>query len=375
MEESISKQSRPESDFFRALTDLLPEAYLLLTPDGRVLAGNASAGQLFARSDFAQCTLGSLVADPPAKVDRSLQIWSETGSMTPASLTLPDQSIIRADGARIGAAACALIVIRCIPRSQAFATRELARHSLDHLSFQKNIAEKLALARQQKETAETTAAMFAHEIANPLNGISTALDVLQLEAAESSIGPVASDILKSARQEIARLASLLNDFRALARPQVLDFRPVDLKQLVDEVMLAELAAATANGIRYEAAFDPALPPLMADKNRLKQAILNLCKNAVEAMPDGGRLTIGTRRQNGIIILEISDTGLGIPAGLDPFQVFKTTKAQGTGLGLSIAAQILASHKGRIEYRSEPTGGTTFMVHLPISSKLNETTSD
>lgn len=368
MDENIIKRIQPEIDFFRALTDLLPEAFLLISNEGRVLAGNQSAARLFSRKNFAGATLGSLVTDPSEKVFRALRIWSETGSMTPTSLTLPNPSIIRCDGARLSTGSPALILMRCVSRSESFASREFARHSVDYVTFQKNIAERLALARQQKEAAETTAAMFAHEIANPLNGIATTLDVLQLEIENSSMDGAASELLQAAQGEIARMAALLNDFRALARPQVFDFRPTDLKKLAEEVMAPELPAAIASGIEYETRFDAALPTVMADPNRLKQVILNLCKNAIEAMPDGGRLKISARRDQGIVSMEIADTGMGIPTDFDPFQVFKTTKAQGTGLGLPVAAQIVAFHKGRIEFQSKPGQGTTFTVHLPIHAR-------
>lgn len=365
MDENTSKPIPPRIDFFQALTDLLPEAFLLLETGGRILAANRTATALFGQSDLRDAAIGALVADPPGKIEAVLRLWSETGSLTPASLTLPDKSVVRADGARIAAQPPRLMV-RCVPRSEARATRELVRHSLDYMSFQKNIAERLAEARQQKETAETTTAMFAHEVANPLNGISTALDVLELELEGTASAPVAMDTVKAAKGEIARLASLLNDFRSFARPQLLSLQPVDLAQVVDEILAAETAAAAASGVRIETVFEPALPRVPADRNRLKQAIYNLYKNAVEAMPAGGRLILSGRRQDSTVSLEITDSGTGIPAGLDPFQVFKTTKAQGTGLGLPIAAQIVSLHKGRIEYRSRPEGGTSFVVHLPLA---------
>jgi signal transduction histidine kinase len=367
MEESIIKQFERETDFFRALTDLLPEAYLLVSSNGCLLAGNRSAAHLFSRKSFAGVGLGSLVADPPDKILRALRIWSEMGSMTPISLTLADQSIIRFDGARLSTEApAAVILIRCVARGESLASREFVRQSMDYLAVQKNIAEKLAVAKQQKESAETTAAMFAHELANPLNAIASTLDILQLEIENSSIASVGTELLHAAMKEIARMADLLNDFRALARPQVFDFRPTDLNKIVEEVMAPEIAAIKTCRIEYRARFDPALPAVMADQNRLKQGILNLCKNGIEAMPNGGGLTITTSHKDGIVALEISDTGAGIPKGFDPFQLFKTTKPAGTGLGLPVAAQIVAIHKGRIEYHSEPGHGARFILYLPVA---------
>ena len=104
---------------------------------------------------------------------------------------------------------------------------------------------------------------------------------------------------------------------------------------------------------------------MADAARLKQALLNLCKNAVEAMPGGGTLTVRGRPFAGQVSLEITDTGVGIPADVDIFQLFTTTKDYGTGLGLAIVRQIISAHQGTIAYHSVPGKGTTFTVSLPV----------
>jgi signal transduction histidine kinase len=107
---------------------------------------------------------------------------------------------------------------------------------------------------------------------------------------------------------------------------------------------------------------------MLDGDKMKQAILNLCKNAEEAMPRGGRLTIRgrVRKQAKVAVVEVSDTGIGVPAGVDVFQLFMTTKPGASGLGLPIAAQIIASHGGRIQRIAEHAPGTTFEILLPLS---------
>jgi hypothetical protein len=94
-------------------------------------------------------------------------------------------------------------------------------------------------------------------------------------------------------------------------------------------------------------------------------ILNLCKSAIEAMPDGGILTLRTHQEKDTAVLEISDTGVGIPPGLDVFQLFKTTKPNGSGLGLPVVRQIVAAHRGSVEYTSAPDQGTTFRVCLRV----------
>ena len=110
--------------------------------------------------------------------------------------------------------------------------------------------------------------------------------------------------------------------------------------------------------------DPKLPPVRGDRDKLKQVFLNIAKNAFEAMPDGGTLTVRTYSRDKTIGIEITDTGTGVPDGLNVFDLFRSTKAHGTGLGLAIARQIVLVHGGAIDYSSRVGAGTTFRVTLP-----------
>jgi len=212
----------------------------------------------------------------------------------------------------------------------------------------------------------TTAAVFAHEIGNPLNGISTSLQYLQRHVAklENAGNALLGSTLENVLKEVDHLGSLLNDFRSLARPQHLDLQPIDLAQMVREILATEAAHYAEKGIEVEEDFPADLPILTADTRRLKQAVLNLCKNAVEAMPGGGKLMIRGRHFDGLMSLEISDTGVGIADDFRIFELFRTTKDHGTGLGLAIVRQIIAAHNGTISYRSELGKGTTFTISLP-----------
>jgi signal transduction histidine kinase len=116
----------------------------------------------------------------------------------------------------------------------------------------------------------------------------------------------------------------------------------------------------------EQVLPPDLPLIEADGEKLKQVLFNLCKNAVEAMPAGGTLTVRARNAGAQVSLEVSDTGVGIPEGVDVFAPFLTTKDRGTGLGLTIVRQIVAAHKGTLTYHSTPGQGTTFTVTLPVT---------
>jgi signal transduction histidine kinase len=234
--------------------------------------------------------------------------------------------------------------------------------------LQRQLVQQRAHDSQQIAGLRTAAAVFAHEIANPLNAVSTCMQILQTEFEHyNDRDSVIHGMIESASAEIERLAILLNDFRSFARPQAVDFRPTHLKKVIEEALGDEMAGLSASGIAVDLDLQP-LPALMLDGDKMREAILNLFKNAEEAMPRGGRLTIRgrVRKQAKVAVVEVSDTGIGVPAGVDVFQLFMTTKPGASGLGLPIAAQIIASHGGRIQRIAEHAPGTTFEILLPLS---------
>ncbi|MGH7823740.1 MAG: PAS domain S-box protein [Candidatus Binatia bacterium] len=245
---------------------------------------------------------------------------------------------------------------------QLYGFAKVTRDMTERKAMQDKLQEAERLA-----TMGTTAAVFAHEIGNPLNGISTSLQFLRhYMAKHKKTGDALVDsTLESALKEIDHLAFLLDDFRSLAKPQQLDSRPTDLGQLVAEFLATAAAQYAEKGIEVKRDFPADLPWVTADSRRLKQVLFNFCKNAVEAMPGGGKLTIRGRHFNGLISLEISDTGVGIPDDFPVFELFKTSKEHGTGLGLAIVRQIISAHQGTISYRSELGKGTTFTISLPL----------
>jgi protein-histidine pros-kinase len=222
--------------------------------------------------------------------------------------------------------------------------------------------------KERLATLGTTAAVFAHEIANPLNGIATALEIAALELQHTeNRNPLIYDSVTMAYGEIQRLSSLLRDYRSIARPQRLQLEPTDVCQIVQDAITTIMRGHSASGVKTNIQFDQDLPLVDADKQKLKQVVLNLAKNAVEAMSDGGVLSARIFQNNARVIVEITDTGAGIPEGEDIFQLFRTTKPDGTGLGLPIVQQIVSEHRGSIEYESTPGKGTTFRISLPVSS--------
>jgi signal transduction histidine kinase len=238
---------------------------------------------------------------------------------------------------------------------------ERVRASEERLrALQKRLIEKERLA-----AIGTTAAELTHEIRNPLHGMILATDLLEHQLRQRQEDGLVLSSVRALKNQTLRLAILLRKFSVLARPQCLTLQPTNLGELVHEVLAAELPLYTLRGIAVEQRVTPDLPLLHIDQDKLTQVVLNLCKNAVEAMPQGGTLTVLVHNSGNQVHVEITDTGEGIPADVDIFAPFVTTKNKGSGLGLPIVRQIVDAHGGTLTYTSAPGIGTTFVVALPL----------
>ena len=242
---------------------------------------------------------------------------------------------------------------------------------LRYVAFLRDISEKAQLQAQvteraRLETIDVTTAMMVHEIANPLYGISVTLEVLQRQMRKTTKKTVGA-MLERIGDEISRLKALIKDYRSLASRDQYRLVPSSLTNIIEEFCAMEIPKLVVKGISLEAALEPGLPEIYADSEKIKQVLLNLCQNAEDSMPEGGTLTLKCYESEGRVILEVCDTGVGIPEDFDLFVPFKTTKSFGTGLGLIITQRIVARHEGSLSYTSEPGKGTTFVVSLPAHS--------
>ena len=142
-----------------------------------------------------------------------------------------------------------------------------------------------------------------------------------------------------------------------------------MNELIGGILLVMDKQMRESNIKVETAFDDEIPEIMASTNQMRQVLLNILKNAKEAMPKGGVLTVWTNRENHHVLIHIQDTGVGIPEGIRDkiFEAFFTTKqkVKGVGLGLSVCYGIIKDHGGEIRVESEEGKGTTFTIRLPI----------
>ena len=215
----------------------------------------------------------------------------------------------------------------------------------------------------------TMAAVFAHEVANPLSGLSASLRFVENDLEEKDFDvPFLRATVQGAMREVDRLVTLLNEFRSLAVPQRLDLKLTDFQEIIEEILASEKLVYRAAGITVKTDFE-SLPMIRIDPAKIKQVVLNLCKNAVEAMRGGGCLMVKAYLSELMVVLEISDDGIGVAHGVNIFELFKTTKPGGSGLGLPVAQQIISAHNGLINYTTEAGQGTTFKVCLPAPNQI------
>ena len=220
------------------------------------------------------------------------------------------------------------------------------------------------LSHERLAAIGETAAALAHEIANPLNSMFVLVQLLQRRVGRiPDIDPKIPGDIDKLLDENRRLAGLLQDFRSHRGGREIDRARVDLAALCERVIDMHRPFLLSQGIRVETEI-AAVPHTLADAPKLTQVLLNLIKNAAEAMPDGGTLTMRLFAERDDLVIELADTGTGIAEGLDVFASFLTTKAQGTGLGLPVARQIVTAHGGGIDFTSELGKGTTLRVRLP-----------
>jgi PAS domain S-box-containing protein len=242
----------------------------------------------------------------------------------------------------------------------------------------KDLRERLRIERELREMqqallqSEKLAAMgrltsqIAHELNNPIYGIMNTLELLKTEIPPES---KRRRILELSLSETQRLAEMLRNMLSFSKPEEEKRKLIKINELAEGVLLMMERQMRESNIKVETYFDEGIPEVMASTNQMRQVMLNLIKNAKEAMPKGGTLTVRTSREDSKVLIHIQDTGVGIPEELRDkiFEAFFTTKqkVKGVGLGLSVCYGIIKDHGGEIKVASEVDKGTTFTIHLPI----------
>lgn len=228
------------------------------------------------------------------------------------------------------------------------------------------------LRGQLQELAEL-AGSLAHEIKNPLSVIRMNMELLaeDLDTPQTPRERRALGKVEIVQKQCTRLENLLNDFLKFARLRALDLRAGSLNDQIERVLTLFEPQAREQRVQVIRYLDPDLPSMMLDGETLQAALVNLVKNALESMPDGGTLVARSRPTRIGIALDLIDTGVGMDdkTAMKMFEAFYTTKHGGSGLGLPTARKVIEAHGGTINVQSEAGRGTQFTLEFPTMARI------
>ena len=347
----ISKEHR----FLSSLFDSLQEAILVISPAHTVLYHNAAAQEFLGLPENASALPVEKML-PGLNLDLLLSdsgIGSRKSMRQELELTYPEHRIVQ---------------MYALPID-----REDAPYALILNDITATMERAADMAESERSKAVSIlAAEVAHEIGNPLNSLYLHLQFLQrlLKNPDANLADAAQEVAE-ARSEVERLDSIINQFLHALRPGNPVFDTLDLKSLVLDSLNFMRQEITDRKIQLEFYWGENVPQIKGDANQLKQAFYNLARNAMQAMPTGGKLTIRCSADDNFVMLSVSDSGCGIkPENMQKiFRPFFTTKNAGTGLGLMIVERIVREHGGSLAVDSRENAGTTFTISLPRRFRL------
>jgi PAS domain S-box-containing protein len=353
----LGKQMRDAREIFSALKSnvdqimaSLQDGLMLFTRDSRVVLVSAaiegflgrSRGELLGRTVKeifpAESALGSVMLDA-FRLHHNVaerEIESSNGRRVEVSL-----DFIQERGTQIGA----LLTMR---------DAESARR----------IEDEIELSRRISASGRVTRGV-AHEVKNPINAIVLHLQLLRNKLQQLDPDTTRHvDIIDSEIHRLDRVVQILVDF---TRPRDLHLEESDLRLVLDDVTLLAAPDAEQHGVKLLRELPPEPVPVKIDVDFIKQAILNVVLNGVQAMPNGGTLTIAASRDEDMVVTEIRDQGAGIPTEIQDkiFELYFTTKKTGSGIGLAQTYQIMQWHYGSVDFESGDGKGTTFRLRLPM----------
>ncbi|HEX9652213.1 MAG TPA: PAS domain S-box protein, partial [bacterium] len=375
VKEDITERKRFESDLkkseekFRTLFEVSQDAVLITLPHGKILDINPAGVKMFgysSREDFLAMGNAAALYAKPAERSPVVDLLTTQGFVKNYEVKLQKKN-----GAPLDVSLSSFAV-----RDEHGQIRFFCGN-LHDLTQRKKIEHQL-LQAQKMETIATLVSGIAHDFNNLLIAI---LGNIEFARADADANDPIQHYLQRVEVAAAKARDLINKLMSFSRQQALDPKPINLNRTIED-LLSMLQSMVGRDIGIETRLATPLPDIVADPVQFQQILMNLCVNARDAMPAGGRILLTTSRvdaaetkgllhANGsrhYVLLTISDTGEGMDKEMLPriFEPFFTTKeiGRGTGLGLSVVYGIVKQHKGYIEVESEKDKGTTFKIYFP-----------
>ncbi|HEX8802172.1 MAG TPA: ATP-binding protein, partial [Terriglobales bacterium] len=234
----------------------------------------------------------------------------------------------------------------------------------------RRIENEIELSRRLAAIGRLTQGV-AHEVKNPINAIVVHLELLREKIRE--VDPTTSRHMDIIGSEIHRLDRVVQTLVNFNRPVELRLTSFDLRRLVEEVAMLAGPEAALQGVEVQTRITPTSLPIKADSDLVKQALLNVVLNGVQAMEHGGKLTIAARREDSTALIEVHDQGTGIAPDIQDkvFNLYFTTKKSGSGIGLAMSYRVLQMHSGALDFTTELGAGTTFRLLLPLAEAQSQ----
>jgi PAS domain S-box-containing protein len=358
--QSVVLKLAREKGFLETLFNTIQEGIIVTDADGRITYLNAAAGQLLGIDPE------RAVRQPLSHYFRDLdwrKIWSADKDEWRKVFThelevfYPQQRFISFYIVPVADEQNSVVTGMAIILRDVTETRQRAESAIE--------SEKLS-------AITLLAAGVAHEIGNPLNSLNIHLQLMERELRKlpATQGEQLREDLRVARDEIARLDQIINQFLRAIRPSQPELQPTTVNEVIAETLALMEREIGDRDILVEQELGEDLPRILLDRAQLKQAFYNIIKNALQAMRSGGILRIRTEADDTHITISFIDSGHGIaPEQIGQlFEPYFTTKGNGTGLGLMIVQRIVREHGGSIEVESDKDRGTTFRVKLPIHER-------
>jgi len=386
--QAVVQRLARERAFLETLFNTIEDGVLVVDHGGRVVSLNAAVTRLLGlqAKDEGQPVQGLV---PEIGWDKLAEFDREGGARVlryDFSVAYPRERFIRLcavplDGAEADSSGLVLIL---------------------HDDTENRLKTLAAIESERSEALALLAGSVAHEIGNPLNALHIHVQLIERElrrlrvATETTPVPVGQprsterrgatarasqtgladvervlEYVEVAKGEINRLDYIITQFLQAIRHSEPRFEPASLNTVADQTLEVMRPELDNRGLTVSTKWNPHLPAAPMDPRQMQQVLLNLIRNAMQAMTRGGQLTLATGEAASGVWISVSDTGCGIPEEKlnRIFEPFFTTKKKGTGLGLMVVQRIVRAHKGRIDLESRPGVGTTFRLWLPLQSRV------